>query len=210
MPGAPNRPPEIAAPPAPPVVDRPEQKLLRRLAPSHVALLLDSWKGPIAPEVLGPFEKAEAALSSGDLAGATNALDLLSIRFAEPRWPSLPEPFRRLRVPIPAPVPPHWDPDHALEPPEKEARKARRVADEQLLLAQGSVAWADAHGLGSPELSALLEAARGALGPERVGPEFYPKIDALWGTLRARLPRPKGAARAASPAAPAAEEAADA
>lgn len=208
MPGAPNRPPEIAAPPPPPVVEAPDRKLLRRLVPSHVALLLDSWKGPVAPEVLEPFEKAEAALAAGDLAGAANALDLLSIRFAEPRWPSLPEPFRRLRVPIPAPVPPHWDPDHALTPAEKEERRARRIAEEQLALAEGSVAWADAHGVGAPGLSERLSVARAALGAGGVPSEFYVSIDGVWEELRGRLPRPKRPAGrpAPVPAAPAATE----
>ncbi len=201
MPGAPNRPPEIAAAPPPPAPEAPDVKLLRRLVPSHVALLLDSWKGPVAPEVVDPFEKAEAAVAASDWSAASSALDLLAIRFAEPRWPSLPEPFRRLRVPIPAPVPPHWDPDHALSPPEKEARKARRVAEEQLALADGSVAWATTHGLGSPELSTRLERARAALSGDGVGPEFYPNVDALWGALRGNLPRPKCAGRvAAAPA----------
>ena len=191
MPGAPNRPPEVAAPPPPPVVAAPELKVLRRLAPSHVALLLDSWKGPLAPELIDPFLKAEAAYDAKDFPGAISALDLLSIRFAEPRWPSLPEPFRRLRVPIVAPVPPHWDPDHALGAPEKEGKRARRDADTQLLLAEGCVAWATAHGLGSAEDAGRLAAARTALGEGGVGPEFYPQLDAFWESLRARLPRPK-------------------
>ncbi len=206
MPGAPNRPPEIAAPPPPPSVDAPERKALRRLAPSHVALLLDSWKGPVPSEVLDPFEKAESALANGDAATALSSLDLLSIRFAEPRWPSLPEPFRRLRVAIPAPVPPHWDPDHALTPAEKEERKARRLAEDQLVLAEGSVAWADAHGASSPEIAGRLASARAALAGGGVPAEFYASIDGLWAELKPRLPRPKSAVRRA--VAPAASDAA--
>lgn len=208
MPGAPNRPPEIAAAPPPPSIEAPERKLLRRLVPSHVALLLDSWKGPVAAEVLEPFERAETALAAGDVATATSALDLLSIRFAEPRWPTLPEPFRRLRVPIPAPVPPHWDPEHALTPPEKEERRARRTAEDQLLLAGGAVAWADAHGLGAPELTQALSAARTTLASDASGVPagFYVSIDALWEGLRARLPRPKSGAKRPASAAPVAAE----
>lgn len=201
MPGAPNRPPEIAAPPPPPVAPEPGRKVLRRLAPSHVALLLDTWKGALAPDLADPFVKAEGAYAAGDFLGAANALDLLSIRFAEPRWPSLPEPFRRLRVAIPAPVPPHWDPDHARSAAEKEAIRARRFAADQLLLAEASIAWADAHGAGAPEDPGRLAAARAALTETEVGPEFYVHLDPIWEGLRARLPRPKVAARpAAAPA----------
>ncbi|MGA8536079.1 MAG: hypothetical protein WB789_01645, partial [Thermoplasmata archaeon] len=94
------------------VPETPERRALRRLAPSRVALRLDQWKGAPSPDLLTPFEKAEAAYTAGDYTAALQALDQLSIRFAEPRWPTLPEPFRRLRVPIPAPMPPHWDPEH--------------------------------------------------------------------------------------------------
>lgn len=207
MPGAPNRPPETAAaPPAPPVVvDPPERRVLRRLVPSHVALLLDSWKGPLGPELTGPFEKAEGAFSQGDFAGATSALDLLSIRFAEPRWPSLPEPFRKLRVPIPAPMPPSWDPEHALPAPEREGRKARRAAEEQLELVAGALGWASAHSIDAAELAGLLAEARATLGPDGVPEGFYAKIDAIWAGLRPRLPRPKSVARPVASAAAAAE-----
>ncbi len=203
MPGAPNRPPEVAAAPAapPPPAGDPSAKVLRRLVPSHVALLLDSWKGGAPPEVLAPFEKAEAALLAGDAAGATGALDLLSIRFAEPRWPSLAEPFRRLRVAIPAPMPPQWDPEHALAAPEKELRRARRTADDQLLLAEGCVAWAREHGIDTAGFAPALVVARQALAGEGLPPEFYAALDPVWATLRGRLPRPKAAGRAAVAAA---------
>src|SRR5208282_5581548 len=120
MPGAPNRPPEKApeAPTAPPFHETPGQKALRRLVPTRVALLLDTWKGAPSPELVGPFQKAEAAFAQVD--------------FAEPRWTTLPEPFRLLRVAIFAPMPPSWDPDHALPASEKDAKKARKTADEQL------------------------------------------------------------------------------
>jgi hypothetical protein len=196
MPGAPNRPPAAAAAPAPPPApDPPQAKLLRRLVPSQVALLQDIWKGAPPAEVTAPFEKAEAAFRASDFAGAGAALDLLSIRLAEPRWPTLVEPFRRLRVPIPAPVPPHWDPDHGVPPAEKEARRARRVAEEQLALADASVAWASAHGVRAEDLAAMVGAARTALAGPGVPAEFYPAVDRIWGGLRERLPSPKGAAK---------------
>jgi hypothetical protein len=201
MPGAPNRPPEgagapaSAAPPAP--AGAPERPILRRLVPSHVALLLDSWKGAAPAEVLAPFERAEASLAAGDLPGATQALDLLSIRFAEPRWPTLPEPFRQLRVPIPAPMPPGWDPENAMPATEREGRRARRAAETQLALAAASVAWADAHGLEAADLAAAVDRARGALGSDGVPPAFYAEIDGLWSGLRSRLPRPKSVGRSA-------------
>lgn len=196
----------MAAPPAP---TPPERLVLRRLVPSHVALLLDVWKAGPAPELTGPFEKAEAAFRAADYAGATSALDLLSIRFTEPRWPSLPAPFRDLRVPIPAPMPPHWNPEHALPPAEKEAVRARRTAEEQLALADGCVAWARAHAVPADDLAALAAEAKRALGAGGVSPEFYVPIDALWTALVARLPRPKRAAGPA-PVAAAPEPAAEA
>jgi hypothetical protein len=208
MPGPPNRPPEKApeAPPTPVVPESPAQRALRRLAPCRVALLLDAWKGTLNPDLTGPFEKAEAAFESGDYPGAMNALDLLSVRFAEPRWPTLPEPFRLLRVPIPAPMPPHWDPHHGLPPAEKEALRARKAADEQLALASGCVAWAAAHHLPTDDLARPVEEARTLLASEGVSAGFYERIDTVWRTLRERVPRPKsGAARTPVPAAAAAE-----
>jgi hypothetical protein len=169
--------------------------------PSHVALLQESWKGVPPSEVVAPFERAAAALRAGDLAAATTALDQLSIRFAEPRWPSLPEPFRRLRVAIPAPVPPHWDPDHGLAVVEKETRQARRTAEEQLVLADASVTWAAAHGVSVGELGSVVAAARTALENPGVPATFYPAIDRVWSELRERLPPPKVGARSAAVAA---------
>jgi hypothetical protein len=205
MPGAPNRPPDAAkgpAPAAPPVAEPPEKKILRRLVPSHVALLQETWKGPLPPELLVPFEKAEAALRAGDFAGATAALDLLAIRFAEPRWPTLAEPFRRLRVAIPAPVPPHWDPDHALPTEERDARRLRRALEDQVALAAGSVAWAGAHGIDADGLPAEVERSRAALASGAPIPDVVAGIDAVWERLGPKLPRPKAAAGRTPPAAP--------
>ncbi|HTP55082.1 MAG TPA: hypothetical protein VML53_00230 [Thermoplasmata archaeon] len=203
MPGAPNRPPERTEEPAPapPAPTPPERLALRRLVPSHVALLLDSWKGGPAPELMQPFEKAEAAYRAGDYAGALSALDLLSIRFAEPRWPSLPAPFRELRVPIPAPMPPHWNPEHGLAAEEREARRARRTAEEQLALADGAAAWASGHGVPADDLRAHLATARSALAGPGVPPEFYGALDPFWSALVGRLPRPRRAGAVPAPAA---------
>jgi hypothetical protein len=203
VPGAPNRPPERtdAAAPSPPSPSPPERLALRRLVPSHVALLLDSWKAGPAPELTVPFEKAEAAYRAADYVGALGALDLLSIRFAEPRWPSLPAPFRELRVPIPAPMPPHWNPEHGLSPVEREARQSRRTAEQQLALAEGCVEWAKTHGIAADDLASILTEARTALAAEGVPVEYYARIDALWTALSGRLPRPKGTAMAPAAAA---------
>ena len=174
--------------------------MLRRLAPSHVALLLDSWKGGPPPEVLQAFAKAEASYRAGDFAGASGALDLLSIRFAEPRWPTLPLPFRSLRVPIPAPQPPSWDPEHALPTEEKEARRARRVAEEQVALAEACVAWARDHGVPADDLFSDVAVAKAAFASGGASAEFYVPIDGIWSRLRERLPRPKGGATTPAPA----------
>ena len=198
MPGPPNRPPEKApeTPPAPVGPESPADRVLRRLAPSRVALLLDVWKGAPSPELLVPFEKAEAAFASGDFENAASALDLLSVRFTEPRWPTLPEPFRRLRVPIPAPTPPNWDPEHGLPGTERDARRSRRAAEDQVALAEASVAWGAGHGVHVADLSAPLEEARTLLSTEGVSPSFYARIDGIWSALRERSPFPRsGAAR---------------
>ncbi len=207
MPGAPNRPPETAPPPPPPTpaAEPPDRKVLRRLAPSRVALLLDPWKGAPAPDLTTPFEKAEASFVAGDFPTASNALDLLSVRFAEPRWPTLPEPFRRLRVPIPAPMPPHWDPDHALAPPEKEAKRARREADDQLALADGVLAWAATHGVDLADLRPAVEEARAIVATEGGSAGFYERIDRVWESVRERVPKPKVAGARPAPAPTAAD-----
>ena len=186
---------------------KPRQQLaLRRLTPSRVALLLDLWKAGPSPDLLGPYDKAELAFASADYPACSTALDQLSVRFAEPRWPTLPEPFRRLRVAIPAPMPPHWDPDHALPPPEKDARRARRSADDQLALATGSVAWASARSIPTEDLAPKLEEAKTILGTEGVSPAFYERIDAIWAALRERVPRPRSPTARPAPTASAAAE----
>ncbi|HTT34970.1 MAG TPA: hypothetical protein VMH78_03770 [Thermoplasmata archaeon] len=202
MPGAPNRPPTIDAPPAPkPPDDEAARRVLRRLAPSRVALLLDLWRGAPSPELLTPLARAEAAFDAGDNPGASGDLDVLAVRFAEPRWPTLPHPFRELRVAIPAPQPPNWDPDHALSPEEKEARRARRAAATQLALAEGVLAWLDAHGMGGPDAAALVETARGLAAPDGPTPAAYAAVDAFWALVRSRVPapRPAGARPAPTP-----------
>ncbi len=199
MPGAPNRPPEATPPPPPVVVTAPDRKVLRRLVPTHVTLLLDTWKGPLSPDLVVPFEKAETAFAASDFPAATSALDVLSVRFAEPRWPTIPEPFKLLRVPIPAPMPPSWDPEHALPAPDKDVRRARKEAETQLALATGCVAWAAQHGVAADDLKPLLDSARTALDAGGVPPAFHEGIDALWTALRPRLPRPKGSGARAAP-----------
>ena len=206
MPGAPNRPPEAApaTPPPGPAPETPHEKALRRLAPSRIALRLDLWKGAPPSDLLLPLEKAEATFALGDYAGATNALDLLSVRFAEPRWPTLPEPFRQLRVSIPAPMPPSWDPEHAMSPAERAARRARRSADEQVELARASVAWAAAAHLETGDLAVVLDEAAALLASDGASGPFYERIDRIWTALRERVPRPEPAigARPAPPRAP--------
>ncbi len=204
MPGAPNRPPETAPPPpaTPPVPVTPQQAALRRLAPCRVALRLDVWKGAPHADLLTPFDKAETAYAANDFANATSALDLLAVRLTEPRWPTLPAPFKFLRVTIPAPMPPAWNPENALSAPERDVRRARRDAEEQLELAVGSVAWADAHAAPMPELATPLSEARTILATEGPGAAFYERIDRVWDTVRSRVPRPEAARGRSAPPAP--------
>ena len=208
MPGAPNRPPEKPAevPAAPPVPTSPQQRALRRLAPSRVALLLDIWKGAPSPELTVPYEKAEAAYAAGDFENAVSALELLSIRFTEPRWPSLPEPFRRLRVPIPAPTPPHWDPEHGLAPAEREARRAHRAAEDELALADGVVPQAARLGIEVPGLADALASARTTFAREGGSAAFHETMDGVWTSVRERFPPPRTTGVRPAPVSPASVE----
>jgi hypothetical protein len=209
MPGAPNRPPEKSEAPVPvaPVVpETAEQKALRRLAPSRVALLQDQWKGTPPIDLITPYEKAEAAFTARDFVGAESALDQLAVRFAEPRWTTLPPPFHELRVSIPAPQPPQWDPEFALTPEEREARKRRRYADTQLALAEATVQWAAQHAIDLTAVAPHVAAAKERLAASGASAEFFAEIDQLWTAAREKVPRPKGPTRAAPPPAAAAAE----
>jgi hypothetical protein len=190
MPGAPNSPTKVAEAPPPPVVVAPERKALRRLAPSRVALNLEMWKGAPSAELVDPFDRAEAAFSKGDLVNTEQALDQLSVRFAEPRWPSMPVPFRDLRVAIPAPMPPHWDPDFASEPAEKERRKLRRLADLQIALVKATAAYAAKRGIPSDDLVAHASAAEAGLAASGADEAFWEHVDAVWTAVRERFPMP--------------------
>lgn len=191
MPGAPNRPPTAdASPPAPPADPLAERRALRRLAPARVALALEMWKGSAPVELRRHLAQAEAAFARRDLHETENALDLLSVRLAEPRWPTLPEPFRQLRQAIPPPVPPHWDPDHGLAGPEREARRDRRRAETDLTLAEATVAWAAGRAIAVDDLRPALQRARGLLTPElpTAAPEFWEAVDSVYASLYPRLP----------------------
>jgi len=115
-----------------------------------------------------------------------------------------PEPFRRLRVPIPPPMPPHWDPEHGLSVPEKEARRARRTADDQLALARASVGWATAHGSDLSALATGVEEAAAILESEGAVAAFYDRVDPVWLAVRERVEKPvaRPAGRPAPAAAP--------
>ena len=207
MPGAPNSPPKNVGPAAP-AVDGLERKVLRRLAPARLALRLDVWKGAPSKDLIDPFGRAESHYEAGEYREADSALDQLSVRFAEPRWPTIPEPFRSLRVRIPAPMPPHYDPEFSLGPEEKESRRRRREAELQLALAKASVEWARSHGTTVDDLPGSLSAAEAALAAGDVGEGFWTGIDAIWVAVRARVPVPGAAPKA--PAGPAMSAAAPA
>ncbi|MEM0129059.1 MAG: hypothetical protein QXG65_02685 [Thermoplasmata archaeon] len=225
MPGAPNRPPDLssAAPPAPdagagpaapaaagapaPPAEAPGSAVLRRLVASRIALSLDLWKGAPSPELLRPLAQAEAAYAHGEWREAQEHLDQLSVRFAEPRWPTLPVPFRELRVSIPPPQPPHWDPDYALSPPEREARRARRAAETQIALLRASVAWAAQHGIGLGGAEAGIDAAVRAFESGGEPAALSAATEPAWQALYRAVPAPKAAGPAARPPpSPAAQE----
>lgn len=201
MPGAPNRMPPPEAAPAPPAEEA-ARGALRRLAPSHVAVHLDLWKGAPPADILTPLTRAETAFAASDWNAAASALDQLSVRFAEPRWPTMPVPFRDLRVAIPAPVPPQWNPDHALDPAARQDKQQRRFAELQFALADASVGWMAGHGVATDDLAPLVTQAKAALATGGAPPEFWDAIDRIWGAVRARVPMPT-AGRAPPPPPPA-------
>ncbi len=188
------------------MADTPQQKALRRLAPARVALLLDLWKGSPPADIVTPFDKAEAAYLAGDFPGAVNALDQLAIRFAEPRWPTMPVPFRDLRVTIPAPMPPQWDPEFSLPPEERELRRRRRFADSQLALAEGVLAWALTKAVDLGDVVSHVAQAKELLATTGADEAFFGHLDLVWTVVRERVPRPKSAPPRSPVARPSAAE----
>jgi hypothetical protein len=102
------------------------------------------------------------------------------------------------------PQPPSWDPDAALTPADRDAKKARRQADSQLALAKASIDWAAAKGIDVADLRGPVETAGSSLSSGGVSEEFWAQIDAAWTGLRQRLPAPKAAPSRGAP--PPAEE----
>ena len=191
MPGAPNKPPDVAEAPAtgpPPGTEARARAVLRRLAPARVTLRLDCWKSGPPPDLSKLVDKAEALYRAADFLNADLALDQFAVRLAEPRWPTIPEPFRRLKVEIPRPQPPQWDPDHALPAPEREAKKARQFAENQLRLAEGSLERATALGVDVGDLRPLVAEAKSRLDTEGATETFWEPVDRLWSAVRERVP----------------------
>jgi hypothetical protein len=157
-----------------------------------VALKLDLWKNAPSPDLTQPFHRAEARYVAGDFPNALTALDQLAVRFAEPRWPTMPTPFRELRVAIPAPMPPSWDPDNALAPADRDAKRLRHFAELQLALARASLDWAQSHGIAVDDLRSPLEAAGAAFVSDGPGESFWSPLDGVWASIRERVPPPAG------------------
>ena len=202
MPGAPNRPPEIDGPPPPAApADQSARRVVRRLGAMRVALRLDLWKGAPSAELVTPLERAEASFASGDLLTSLGHTDQLAIRFAEPRWPTLPVPFKGLRQGIPAPQPPQWDPEFTLTPPEKELRRLRREAELYVDLAAATISWGASHSVDLSDLVAPLEQTRALLAATGPDDAFWAESDLFWQAVRARVPMPKGPAGRPAPAA---------
>jgi hypothetical protein len=194
MPGAPNKPPESAAAPPPPAPAG-AAPLLRRLVPSRIALRLDSWRKPLSAELLTPYLNAEAALARGEAEIASSYLDQLAIRFAEPRWPSLPAGLRSLAVQVVRPQPPHWDPDSKLTPEEKEAKRQQRALSTHLELLTTAVDLETRKGTPTADLASDLQAA-GTASSAGDAPAFWAAADRIWAALRERVPVPTPAAPA--------------
>jgi hypothetical protein len=203
VPGAPNKPPEIDAPPAavaPPAGDK-RQHAVRRLAPARLVLRLPIWRGAPNADLIRPLERVASTLAAGEFPDAEKALDQFSVRLAEPRWPTIPEPWVRLRVPIPAPQPPHWDPDFKLSPTDREAKKNREWAQTQLLLAKGALELAPSLNVDLSDVHSVVTDAQAIFDREGASPEFWTTLDRLWEAVEGRVPLPSpAAARAAPPA----------
>jgi hypothetical protein len=203
MPGAPNKPPDIEAPPAPaspPPGDK-QQQAFRRLAPDRLVLRLPIWRGAPNADLLKPLERAVATLAAGEFADAEKALDQFSVRLAEPRWPTIPEPWVRLRVPIPAPQPPHWDPDFKLAPGDREAKKNREWAQTQLRLAKGAIEFAPSLNVDLTDVQSCVAEAQTIFDRDGATPEFWAPLDRLWEAVQSRVSLPSpAAARVAPPA----------
>lgn len=203
MPGAPNKPPPIEgppAPPAPPVGDR-MQHALRRLAPDRMVLRLPIWRGAPSVDLVKPLERVAAMLATGEFPDAEKALDQFSVRLAEPRWPTIPEPWVRLRVTILAPAPPHWDPDFKLTPAERDAKRAREWAETQLLLGKATLELAPSLSLDLTDVQSCVAEAQTVFEREGATAAFWAPLDRLWGAVQSRVPLPSPAPARATPAA---------
>jgi hypothetical protein len=203
MPGAPNKPPDMEAPPtpaSPPPGDK-MQHAIRRLAPDRLVLRLPIWRGAPNPDLVKPLERVAATLAAGEFPDAEKALDQFSVRLAEPRWPTIPEPWIRLRVPIPAPQPPHWDPDFKLTPADREAKKNREWAHTQLLLAKGALDLAPSLNIDLSDVQSTVAEAQEIFNRDGATAEFWAPLDRLWDAVQSRVPLPSPAPpRAAPPA----------
>ena len=202
MPGAPNKPPEIDAPaPVAPLVGDKMQHALRRLAPARMALRLPIWRGAPNADLVRPLERVAVTLAAGEFPDAEKALDQFSVRLAEPRWPTIPEPWIRLRVAIPPPQPPHWDPDFKLLPQDRDAKRNREWAETQLLLAKGTVELAPTLAVDLTDVHNCATEAQAIFDREGASSAFWAPLDRLWSAVASRVPLPSPAvARPAPPA----------
>ncbi|MCI4360450.1 MAG: hypothetical protein L3J91_01985, partial [Thermoplasmata archaeon] len=126
----------------------------------------------------------------------TSNVDQLAVRFAEPRWPTMPMPFQRLRVEIPHPMPPHWDPDHVLSPADKEAKRMLRDAQTHRDLGRATIEWGRTHQIDLADLAPCLDRAEANLAAAGPTDAFWADIDGFWQSVRARVPMPKPSGRA--------------
>lgn len=203
MPGAPNKPPDLEAPPpavSPPAGDK-RQHALRRLAPARMVLRLPIWRGAPHGDLVKPLERVATTMAAGEFPDAEKALDQFSVRLAEPRWPTIPEPWIRLRTAIPAPQPPHWDPDFKLAAADREVKRNQEWGRNQLLLAKGALELAPTLPVDLADVEASVTEAQAVFDRNGPTPEFWAALDRLWEAVESRVPLPTPAVvRAAPPA----------
>jgi len=203
MPGAPNKPPAIEGAPTPaptPEGDK-RQHALRRLAPDRCVLRLPIWRGAPNADLVKPLERVAVSLAAGEFPEAERALDQFSVRLAEPRWPTIPEPWTRLRVAIPAPQPPHWDPDFQLSAGDREAKKTKEWAATQLVLARAALEAAPTLGIDLGDVQSCVAEAQETFDREGATPVFWGPVDRFWEAVESRVALPAAPAARPAPAA---------
>ena len=118
----------------------------------------------------------------------------------------MPVPFRDLRVTIPAPMPPQWDPEFSLPPEERECVVGVASLIVRLALAEGVLAWALTKAVDLGNVVSHVAQAKELLATTGADEAFFGHLDLVWTVVRERVPRPKSAPPRSPVARPSAAE----